>query len=320
VTSSSDAPLQLLISPVDGLTGQTSGSVYANRDAPLRRAGAWITPSISALSLAPHARALVPFRVTVPPSATPGDHLGGLAVENANPQHSGGQFSITQVFRTVVGVDVLVPGPASPGIRIGRLGLRALPGTAVATVSIGLENPGGKLVKPHLAVSLQGPSYHRRVTRQLDTILPGDHIEYPFIWPDSLVAGTYHVEIRASGGATTVTRAATLTLGTALHGATNPNVPGSGGTPVSVWIAALAVLVVGALAVWRWVRRRRARPRPRRAPKLSPLDAALAAARARGREHSAGAADRRTPRRGGVPARGQSEPAGRPRSGATHHS
>ena len=250
VTSASDTPLQLLISAVDGLTGQTSGAVYANRDAPVTKAGAWVTPSISALSLAPGAQALVPFTIKVPAAATPGDHLAGLAVENANPQRSSGQFAVTTVIRTVVGVDITVPGPAEAGLRLGRLALKALPGTGVATLSMQLGDNRGKLVKPLVAVSLRGPGRYRHgVTRQLDTILPGDTIAYPFIWPDSLVPGIYHVVIRATGGPQPILRQADLRLGTALHGATHPNLPNNtSGFPIA-WVLAIGLALILATVI-----------------------------------------------------------------------
>jgi LPXTG-motif cell wall-anchored protein len=287
VTSSSDSPLQLLISPVDGLTGQTSGAVYANRDAAVKKAGAWINPSISTLSLAPHGRQQVSFRVVVPRDAVPGDHLGGIAVEDANPQHSGGQFSITQVFRTVVGVDVVVPGPAAAGLRLGHLALKALPGTAVATLSIQLADTGRKLVKPNLAVSLRGPSAYRRyVGRQLDTVLPGDSIAYPFIWPDGLVPGVYHVVVRATGGPRPIAREATLRLGTALHGAVHPSLPSTSSFPLA-WALVIGLAAVLALIVLAWIvrarRRRRSRYQPRHAPP-------------RGRRPTPGATGRTRPR------------------------
>jgi len=267
ITSSSDTPLQLVISPVDGLTGQTSGAVYANRDTPVKRAGTWITPSVSALTLAPHSDQLVAFRVSVPRDAAPGNHLGGLAVEDANPQRSGGQFAVTEVFRTVVGVDVLVPGPASPEVRLGRFGLKALPGTDVAALTVQLGDPGTKLVKPELNVSLRGPSgYRRTVARQLDTILPGDTIAYPFLWPDSLLPGRYHVVVHATGGPRPVERSATVALGVPLRGTKNTQLPSTGGLPLLVVVAGAIVLVVLAgLLAW-WWRRRRVRQRGRTTP------------------------------------------------------
>src|SRR5947208_5368303 len=45
VTNTSDAAIDLLVSGVDGRTATTSGAVYANRQDPVDRAGAWVVPS-----------------------------------------------------------------------------------------------------------------------------------------------------------------------------------------------------------------------------------------------------------------------------------
>jgi len=305
VTSASDAPLSLLISPVDGLTGQTSGAVYANRDVPIKKAGAWVTPSISALNLAPHAQTLVPFTVRVPAGATPGDHLAGIAIENAAPQQAtAGQFSVKEILRTVIGVEILVPGPATPAVRLGKMSLRPLPGTHVATLTIALGDPGRLLVKPHLTVTLRGPGgYHHKVARQLDTILPGDTIHYPFLWPDSLITGTYHATVVATGGDAPITETATLQLGHILRGTTNPTVPST--SHDLRWIVLLAVTVVFLLVVavaWRRRARRRDRRAARRAP-AHPADVRVHTRPGRAR------ADARKRGRPGRPREGADDPA-----------
>ena len=55
VTNSSDDATTLIVYPVDGLTGQTSGTVYANHADPVKKAGMWLSPAMSSVTLAPHA-------------------------------------------------------------------------------------------------------------------------------------------------------------------------------------------------------------------------------------------------------------------------
>jgi hypothetical protein len=131
-------------------------------------------------------------------------------------------------------------------------------------LTIHIADHGRKLVKPLLAVSLRGPGgYRRTIRRQLDTILPGDTIAYPFLWPDSLRAGTYQAVVRGTGGPSPVTVSATLQLGSPLRGVTNPTLPSQGFTllsPLGIGLLLLLVLlvVVGVALVVR--RRRRATP------------------------------------------------------------
>jgi hypothetical protein len=269
VTNSSDDATTLIVYPVDGLTGQTSGTVYANHSDPLKKAGMWLSPSMSTVTLAPHAGQLVPFKIVVPAGASSGDHVAGIAVEAAERASSGGEFGVKTVLRTVVGVDITVPGPAAPGLAIGRLALRSTPGTDMAALSMRIGDPGGKLVKPFVTVTMNGPDgYHRTVQRQLDTVLPGDSIDFPFAWPDSLRAGDYHATVQATGGAIPVTRSADLTLGTALRGVTNRELPTENHFPWTPVVAGVGILVLASM-LWWWARRRRARERAARRARRS---------------------------------------------------
>ena len=161
VANTGTAPITLLVYPVDGLTGQTTGSVYANRGQPLRRAGAWVAPAVAHITVAAGAQLDVPFTVHVPASATAGDHLAGIAFEDATATVSSGSFRIRQVTREVIGVLVRVPGAAAPRLRLGSLSLQTLPGSGLAAVVVPLANTGGDLCKPKLDVSI-GSRHARR--------------------------------------------------------------------------------------------------------------------------------------------------------------
>jgi hypothetical protein len=198
VTNPGATPLRLLVSAVDGLTGVTSGAVYGNRQDPLHGAGRWLTPSVSSITVQPRGQRLVGFLARVPRSATAGEDLGGISFESADPVHTSGRFSIIEIFRVVIGVDIRVRGPASRAIRLRSATLSALPGTRLASVVVALANRGQLLCKPHLAVALRGAGRARVVRRRLDTVLPGDSIPYPLPWSASLAPGNYHVSVRAT--------------------------------------------------------------------------------------------------------------------------
>jgi WxL Interacting Protein, peptidoglycan binding domain len=201
VTNGGDATLHLDVSAVDGLTGATSGAVYGNREDPIQRWGAWLSPAVSTLTMPPHSSTLVDVAVHVPGNATPGDHLAGIAVEDARPATSGGSLEVTTVVRTVVGVLVKVPGPAAFHLTVSGASLEPFDEQMhLATVSIELTDDGRLLGKPAVTVDLSGPNgYHRTAMRQLDTILPGDSIAFPFPWPDTLQPGDYTLAVSAAG-------------------------------------------------------------------------------------------------------------------------
>ncbi len=194
--NSGKQPLTLRVYAVDGLTGVTSGVVYANHADRVAGAGAWLRPSTRRVVLAPGTRKRVGFRLRVPAGTRPGDYLAGFALENAHPATSAGRFQVKEVVRTVVGVEVVVPGPARARIRLGAVGLKALPGTTASAVTVPLTDTGRLLCKPVLTVSVAGRGVRRTETHALDTVLPGDRIAYPFAWAHSLPPG--HYEIRAT--------------------------------------------------------------------------------------------------------------------------
>lgn len=269
VNNTGPTKIQLRIYPVDGLTGTTSGAVYGDASDVLRKAGRWVTPEVNFLTVPPGASRRVGFAIQVPAGASPGDHLAGIAAENAHPQRSPGRFSITEVVRTVVGIEVEVPGPAHPQAAVHGITLSALPGTKVPAVIVSLGNAGLKLCKPTLAVTLAGPGgVEPTVTRQLDTVLPGDTIPYPLPWPRPLSAGNYASSATMTGCGAAVTFRTISRLGGGLSGtAANPNGLSIGatrtGAAASWWVVGAAAgggLLIGLAAFLLWLilaRRRR---------------------------------------------------------------
>ncbi len=247
VTNTGAAPVELRVDPVDGVTAVTSGAVYTNRQVPLREAGRWVKPDASEVTVPAGGHTSVGFSVDVPAGAVPGNHLAGLAFQDAHPLHSGGRFSITEVIRAVVGISIVVPGPAAPQIQLRHISLRALPGTQVPAALITLVDSGRKLCKPKLVVSLarQG-GLAQTVKRRLDTLLPGNVIPFPFEWPKPLGAGRYRASVSASGCGAEQHLGAVLTLGGNLAGtAADPQSGPATGSGAGGGIPLPLVLLIG---------------------------------------------------------------------------
>jgi hypothetical protein len=253
VSNNGDAPVELAVSSVDGLTAPTSGAVYGNRQDPVTKAGTWVSGTGKTLTVAPHTEVPVPFTVTVPKDAPAGDHVAGIAFEDTHPTSAGSQFAVTQVVRSVMGVQVIVPGPGAFAVHVDNSALQSLPGVGAASVVVMLGNSGGRLGKPELSVALSGPDgYQKTVTRMLDTVLPGDTIAYPMAWPDVLKTGNYSITATATApGAPPVTQTSSSRLGTALGAVPSPGVVTP--APIShhskssypVWVLVMAVAAAG---------------------------------------------------------------------------
>ena len=253
VTNNGDAPVELAVSSVDGLTAPTSGAVYGNRQDQITKAGGWVTPSSATVTVAPHSELPVPFTVKVPKDAGAGDHLAGLAFEDTHPTQAGSKFAVTQIVRSVMGVQVIVPGPGVFAPHVDKSALESLPGIGAASVVVTLGNSGVRLGKPELSVALSGPDgYQKTVTRTLDTILPGDTIPYPMAWPDVLKTGNYTITATATApGGPAVSQTSSSHLGTALGAVPSPGVVTP--APVShhsssnslLWVLLIVVAIAG---------------------------------------------------------------------------
>jgi hypothetical protein len=265
VKNSGPNAVDFYVDPVDGLTGETTGAVYANREDPVTRSGAWVSPTLSRLTVAARSEAAVAFQVRVPADTGSGDHLAGIAFQAVAARKSGGRFAVVEVVRAVIGVLVQVKGPAVPfTLKLTDLGFRApSPGFPQTAVLLKLKNVGQLLGKPNLRVSATGPAgYSRQLDRQLDTILPGDFVPLSLPWPDNPPAGTYRLCVGWDPGRPVPSsQCANVQLGAAVGAGTESG----GGLPIGpaaippFWTALVIFvggLVLGALITDRWRRSR----------------------------------------------------------------
>jgi hypothetical protein len=197
VVNTNNTLIDAWVDSVDGLTSVRTGAVYGGRTLAVAGAGAWVTPSVASVSVAAHAQILVAFTVTVPPSASAGDHVAGIAFES---KHGSAAAGITTVLRSVVAVQVRVPGPSDFLLRVYAATLSPVSTTGTSGLSLDMADVGGLLGKPTLDISLDGPAgYHRSMSLPLDTMLPGDRITDEILWPDALAPGDYTLSITEDG-------------------------------------------------------------------------------------------------------------------------
>ena len=256
VSNAGSKPIRLHVYPVNGLTGTTTGAVYANRIDSRKGDAGWVTPIVGTLHLdaaksaSDPAQKILSFKVEVPPNAIPGDHLAALAFENADRNTSKGKFAITEIIRVAVAIQITVTGPAKKALKVTNLGVKPLSGTQVPSIIVGLSNVGRLLCKPFLTVALDPNGKPiGTVKRQLDTVLPRDSVQYPLPWPNPLPAGVYHVAATTTECGPSSQQQATLTLKSGLTG--SPTSPGpnaattakSSGGGVPIWALVLTAIV-----------------------------------------------------------------------------
>jgi hypothetical protein len=199
VINTSDQPGLVRLYAVDAATGQNSGPVYLPATAERNKAGAWMTLATRELLLEAGEERLVEFVVRVPSDARTGDHLGGIVAEGATitRQADGSNFAVNLQVRNVVAVHLIVPGQRVDQLRI--TGIVPTVQQGMQTLVIGLHNQGTHMVKGagKLTISDAAGAQLAAAPVQLDSILPGDQLNFPVIVPGrALAAGVYHAEFR----------------------------------------------------------------------------------------------------------------------------
>lgn len=208
VRNSGNASGTVRLYAVDGTTSDTSGSAFRQDRDPRQGVATWVQVSQQELTLAPGEERTVPFTVTIPADVRGGQHLGGLVAEDILPKSDtgSGQFQVTTSHRTIVAIQVNLPGTV-----VERLSVNGVsPGGSIGhqLLVLGLRNEGNEMVKPLGTLSItdaQGQEV-QRLPIQLDTFLPGTAIQYPVaVQKQALGAGQYHAKVDLTYGTSGVT-------------------------------------------------------------------------------------------------------------------
>ncbi|WP_308315452.1 hypothetical protein [Streptomyces sp. ISL-100] len=206
-------------------------------------AGAWIVLATPEVKIPPRTRAEVPFTVTVPPGAAPGDHPGAIVASGAGHE-------------TDVRVHLRVSGPKLAALTVEDVTVRSHGDGAV--IEYALVNRGNTTLTPRLAVRAEGlvgsELLHRAPRTLPERLAPGERVERTEPWPGApaLDSVTVRLTATAAGGA---------------HGEATASAPFvAWGTVTGT---ALLVLAAGAGSVWR-VRRRRPPPTTPTGPPTNP--------------------------------------------------
>ena len=193
----SNQPLVLRLYATDAYTNSQGSFAALTVDQQPKDAGTWIKlliPQKSALNIPPRSRVDVPFLLTVPAGALPGDHPAAIVVSLRSKTQGQSGTALAVDSRVAAQVDVRVAGAVAPALALENVSATydgtlnpAAPGQAA--VSFRVHNTGNVAQSGQLTVSLKGPFGWgaKSIIADIPVINPGSalDVKVPFaeVWP-----------------------------------------------------------------------------------------------------------------------------------------
>ncbi|SCF87383.1 hypothetical protein [Streptomyces sp. Ncost-T10-10d] len=186
VTNSGTAPVTVRLRGADAYNAEDGGfAVRGGKGS--TGTGAWLRTAVAQVTVPARTRADVPFSVTVPTGATPGDHPGAIVVRSGD--------------RSVgVRIQLRVGGPTLAALTVEDVTVSG------RTIHYTLVNRGNTALAPRIAVGADGVfgTLLRRKARTLPVeLLPGQRVRLGEPWRDApaLDSVTVRLRVTAAGGA-----------------------------------------------------------------------------------------------------------------------
>ena len=261
ITNSGSAPLDLAVYAADGYTtdsGQFDLVVAGEKSVSV---GTWVHSASDQISVGPGETVEIPFSVTVPTNATPGDYAGGIVTSLVQPDSASG---ITVDRRLGIKIALRVGGDLAPSLAVENVhvdwsgGLNPF-AAGNATMTYTIHNTGNAALDSQQAASVSGPFGLLR-TDATEIAAP----------PRLLPGESWDVTVPVHGVAAAILLAATATVTPVVvdaSGSSSPLAPVvATATGLAVpWTLLIAVLVLAAAVVLavRVLRRRRSQQQAR---------------------------------------------------------
>jgi hypothetical protein len=180
ISNLSDHPIRFVIYPTDAVSVVDTGGFAAIKDTETPvDVGTWIELAAGEYTVPAGQRIDVPFKITVPEDAEPGDHAGAILAVDADegsfdPNAAPDGITFNVMHRMGARVYVRVGGPTAPALRIDDLVVVRDGGKA--TVTWNAENTGNLRLSPTAEVRISG-LFGRTIRtvpiQQLPELLPG---------------------------------------------------------------------------------------------------------------------------------------------------
>ncbi len=203
VLNGSSDPVNLTLYAADGITAINGSVAFGGASDEHHGTRHWLSAGVSELNLAPGESLSVPFTISVPSDALPGDHVAGWVVEGPPKTGGSGGVNLTVLERVGVAVVVRVPGPVHEQLILGTMCLNQETGSHYVEMTVG--NAGNVLTTGVGSLRIETNDQQQIVDDvpiDLGSIVPGDTTLYRADLPAALEDGDYvaTTTIQQSGG------------------------------------------------------------------------------------------------------------------------
>ena len=162
ITNFSEQEINLNLLSTDALNAPTGDFDLLESAAVPVAVGAWITLETDQVTVGPRETVNVNFTISVPESATPGDHVGGVVTSLPSLRVDSNGQQVLVDARVAARVYLSVDGQINPSLKIEDLKLKydnALnPADGKATVTANIVNDGNIRLTGAYSVFINGPS------------------------------------------------------------------------------------------------------------------------------------------------------------------
>ncbi|MBC6458506.1 WxL protein peptidoglycan domain-containing protein [Actinomadura sp. HBU206391] len=159
VVNHGTAPLHLAVYAADGFTTEKGRLDLVAKGAKSTRVGAWVHAARPDVTVRPGESVEVPFTVTLPGDAAPGEYMGGIVTSLTQAGETDGSDAGR---RLGIRIRLRVGGALKPSLSVEHLNVRysGTPnpfGKGDATVTYTIHNTGNAILTARQTVSVSGP-------------------------------------------------------------------------------------------------------------------------------------------------------------------
>ena len=168
--------------------------------------GAWISPLPRVITVPAGKQLNIGFSIHVPGNVTPGEHAGGIVIEDTTPQliRVTGQLEVKRYVQVFTRVYLTVAGRISPDFALSGLAVaHPQPPFPVVTRRSGMityyvRNTGDAIISPAAQLTVTGLFGSTIMTKTLPAtgqVLPGGVASYSIPWGQVPAFGPVHVSL-----------------------------------------------------------------------------------------------------------------------------